>query len=104
MRLRTRTQESIPRTFKSCFRNAMQSAHSCTLSKEFKHFSTCCAYFLYFGSAAYASGTLEKSCTREKDYGSPSLVFADSHAAPLFVAATESSPAVIVGEFEAKWT
>lgn len=44
------------RTLSSCFRNAMKSAHSCTLSNEFKHFSTCWVYFLYFGSAAYAGG------------------------------------------------
>lgn len=37
-------------TLRSCFRNAIQSAHSWTLSKAFKHFSTCCVYFLYLGS------------------------------------------------------
>ena len=41
-------------TLRSCFRNAMQSAHSCTLSKAFKHFSTCWVYFLYFGSDEYS--------------------------------------------------
>lgn len=41
------------RTLSSCFRNAIQSAHSCTLSKAFKHFSTCWVYFLYFGSDEY---------------------------------------------------
>ena len=34
----------------------MKSAHSCTLSNEFKHFSTCWVYFLYFGSFTYAGG------------------------------------------------
>lgn len=32
----------------------MKSAHSCTLSNELRHFSTCCVYFLYLGSFAYA--------------------------------------------------
>lgn len=41
------------RTFSNCFRKAMKSAHSCTLSNEFKHLSTCCVYFLNFGSDAY---------------------------------------------------
>src|SRR5260370_13709623 len=41
------------RTFNNCLRNAMKSAHSCTLSNVFKHLSTCCAYFLYLGSEAW---------------------------------------------------
>src|SRR5712672_1408241 len=41
------------RTFNNCLRNAIKSAHSCTLSNEFKHLSTCCAYFLYLGSEAW---------------------------------------------------
>ena len=51
----------IPLTFSNCFRNEMKSAHSCTLSNEAKHFSTCCVYFLYLGSLAYAGGTTERS-------------------------------------------
>ena len=31
----------------------MKSAHSCTLSNELKDLSTCCVYFLNFGSDAY---------------------------------------------------
>jgi hypothetical protein len=42
------------RTLSSCFRNAIQSAHSCTLSNELRQRSTCCVYFLYLGSAANA--------------------------------------------------
>lgn len=47
-------------TFNSCFRNEMKSAHSCTLSKELRHFSTCCVYFLNLGSFAYTDGIAVK--------------------------------------------
>ena len=41
------------RTLSNCFRKAIQSAHSCTLSNELRHFSTCCTYFLNLGSEEY---------------------------------------------------
>ena len=44
LRLAISHREPLPacvHTLSSCFKNAIQSAHSCTLSKAFKHFSTC---------------------------------------------------------------
>lgn len=43
-------------TFSNDFRNDMKSAHSCTLSNELRHRSTCWVYFLNLGSDAYAGG------------------------------------------------
>lgn len=42
----------------------------------------------------------DRSSLEGRAIGSPSLVFADSHAAPFFVVAAESAAAVIAGNFE----
>lgn len=57
----------------------MKSAHSPTLSNELRHFSTCCVYFLYFGSEAYPGG-VEATGGRSRDIERQSPRAAELHS------------------------
>ena len=58
-------------TFSNCFKNAIRSGHSCVLSKDERHFSTCCENFLYLGSV-----WIVKSSATSKYISTPVFKFA----------------------------
>lgn len=85
----------VVRTLSSLVKNAIKSAHSWMLSNVARHLSTCCVYFLNFGSpfrALDALTTIRRIRTRYSAAGlCPSQVESNTPRSKTLVATLENS-------------